>query len=43
MSKTIVKKLNLQKYKKAAVLHMPQGEDLLEGLEQYDTELKESS
>lgn len=40
MAKTIVEKLNLQKYKKAAVLDQPEGEDLLAGLEQYDTELK---
>lgn len=41
MAKTIVEKLNLQKYKKAAVLHQPEGEDLLAGLEQYDTELQD--
>lgn len=41
MSKTIVEKLNLNKYKKAAVLNMPDGEDLLPGLAGYDTELKD--
>lgn len=41
MSKTIVEKLNLQKYEKTAVLHMPEGENLLPGLGSYDTELKE--
>lgn len=40
MSKTIVDKLNLRKYKKAAVLNQPEGEDLLAGLESYDTELR---
>lgn len=39
MSKTIVDKLSLHKYKKAAVLNKPDGEDLLDGLETYDTEL----
>ena len=39
MSKTIVEKLNLQKYKQAAVLNHPEGETLLPGLEQYDTAL----
>lgn len=39
MSKTIVEKLNLQKYKKAAVLHHPEGETLLPGLEKYDVAL----
>lgn len=37
MSKTIVEKLNLHKYKKAAVLNHPEGETLLPGLERYDT------
>lgn len=41
MAKTIVEKLNLRKYKKAAVLYKPEGEDLLAGLENYDTELKD--
>lgn len=39
MSKTIVEKLNLQKYKKAAVLNIPNGEDSLASLADYDTEL----
>ncbi|MFK7692336.1 YdeI/OmpD-associated family protein [Paenibacillus sp. HJGM_3] len=42
MSKSIVEKLNLQKYRKAAVLNKPEGEDLLEGLEPYDTELQDT-
>lgn len=41
MSKTIVEKLNLRKYKKAVVLNEPEGEELLAGLEEYDTEFKE--
>ncbi|GGD91251.1 YdeI/OmpD-associated family protein [Paenibacillus nasutitermitis] len=41
MAKTIVEKLNLHKYKKAVVLFQPEGEDLLAGLEQYDTELQD--
>ncbi|MCA0756301.1 YdeI/OmpD-associated family protein [Paenibacillus sp. N4] len=41
MSKTIVEKLNLRKYKKAVVLNEPAGEELLAGLEEYETELKE--
>lgn len=40
MSKTIVDKLNLLKYKKTAVLGMPEGQNLLEGLEQYDSALQ---
>jgi len=40
MTKTIVDKLNLLKFKKAAVLDQPEGEDLLAGLEQFDTELQ---
>lgn len=43
MSKTIVEKLNLQKFNKAAVLHKPEGVDSLAGLAEYDTELKDSS
>ncbi|MEH7883386.1 YdeI/OmpD-associated family protein [Bacillus sp. JJ1609] len=39
MAKTIVEKLNLQKYKKAAVLNVPEGSDYLAELEGYDTEL----
>lgn len=42
MSKTIVEKLNLHKYKKTAVLNQPSGEQLLKGLDQYDTELKDT-
>lgn len=42
MSKSIVEKLNLQKYKKAAVLNKPEGEDVLAGLEPYDTELQDT-
>ncbi|PWW08610.1 bacteriocin resistance YdeI/OmpD-like protein [Paenibacillus cellulosilyticus] len=42
MSKTIVDKLNLHKYDKIAVLGMPEGENLLEGLEHYDTQLASS-
>ncbi|ACT04690.1 YdeI/OmpD-associated family protein [Paenibacillus sp. JDR-2] len=43
MSKTIVEKLNLHKYKKAAILHQPEGNDALAGLEQYETELQAGS
>ncbi|MBB3110852.1 hypothetical protein FHS18_002919 [Paenibacillus phyllosphaerae] len=43
MTKTIVEKLNLHKYKHAAVLHMPQGDTLLPGLTDYDTELAQDS
>ncbi|MBB6731588.1 YdeI/OmpD-associated family protein [Cohnella zeiphila] len=43
MSKTIVDKLNLQKYNKTAVLNQPAGEDLLAGLEAYDTGLNDGS
>lgn len=42
MAKTIVEKLNLTKYKKAAVLNLPEGADYLEGLAGYDTELKDA-
>ncbi|WP_240633395.1 YdeI/OmpD-associated family protein [Paenibacillus montanisoli] len=39
-SKTIVDKLNLNKYKKAAILYKPEGgEDHFAGLEGYDTKL----
>ncbi|ALC88560.1 hypothetical protein AM500_01195 [Bacillus sp. FJAT-18017] len=41
MTKTIVEKLNLQKYEKAAVLNMPEDTDYLPGLESYDTKLNE--
>lgn len=40
MSKTIVEKLNLQKYKMKAVLQQPEGENRLAGLDAYDTELQ---
>lgn len=43
MAKTIVEKLNLQKYKKAAVLNLPDGADYMEGLKDYDTTLNDSS
>ncbi|CAI6086443.1 YdeI/OmpD-associated family protein [Cohnella sp. JJ-181] len=39
MSKTIVEKLNLRKYEKAAVLNEPEEEGLLAGLGTYDTNL----
>ncbi|WNS75777.1 YdeI/OmpD-associated family protein [Bacillus sp. DTU_2020_1000418_1_SI_GHA_SEK_038] len=42
MAKTIVEKLNLTKYKKAAVLGMPEGADYLTELKDYDTELTNS-
>lgn len=42
MAKTIVEKLNLQKYKKAAVLNVPEGSDYLAELEGYDTELNKN-
>lgn len=41
MAKTIVDKLNLNKFKKAAVLYQPEGEDHFADLAAYDTELKE--
>ncbi|MDR0139096.1 YdeI/OmpD-associated family protein [Metabacillus idriensis] len=43
MSKTIVQKLNLQKYKKTAVLHLPNGADYLAELTEYDTELADQA
>ncbi|MCR8658766.1 YdeI/OmpD-associated family protein [Paenibacillus endoradicis] len=43
MTKTIVDKLNLHKYKQPVVLNMPQGQHLLEGLEQYDTSFVQDS
>ncbi|MFZ7946043.1 YdeI/OmpD-associated family protein [Neobacillus sp. 19] len=43
MGKTIVEKLNLQKYKKIAVLHLPYGADYLAELTGYDNELREHS
>lgn len=39
MSKTIVEKLNLQKYKRIAVLDKPEGQDQLEGLGDCAAEL----
>ena len=39
MAKTIVEKLNLKKYKKAAVLGLPEGADYLTELSNYDREL----
>lgn len=42
MTKTIVDKLNLHKYKKVAVLHLPEGSDYLSELADYDTELTDS-
>ncbi|MFJ7952546.1 YdeI/OmpD-associated family protein [Lysinibacillus sp. NPDC096418] len=38
MTKTIVQKLNLNKFEKAAVLHLPPGTDYLAELHEYDTE-----
>lgn len=43
MGKTIVEKLNLQKYKKIAVLHLPDGADYVAELAGYDTELRNQS
>lgn len=43
MVKAIVEKLNLQKYQKATVLHLPDGADYLAGLADYDTELTDST
>lgn len=43
MAKTIVEKLNLQKYEKVAVLHLPDGTDYFAGLGDYDTELIDST
>ncbi len=37
--KTIVEKLNLQKYEKAAVLNLPEGADYLDTLANYEVEL----
>lgn len=42
MPKTIVEKLNLKKYEKAAVLNLPDGADYLTELHNYDTELASS-
>ncbi|WP_057776200.1 YdeI/OmpD-associated family protein [Cytobacillus dafuensis] len=43
MTKTIVEKLNLKKYKKAAVLGLPEGADYLAELTDFDTELMDST
>ncbi|WP_040346221.1 YdeI/OmpD-associated family protein [Neobacillus bataviensis] len=43
MAKTIVEKLNLQKYKKTAVLNLPKGADYVAELADYDTELGDGS
>ncbi|PLR80101.1 hypothetical protein CVD25_19120 [Bacillus canaveralius] len=43
MAKTIVEKLNLQKYNKVAVLNLPDGADYLAELADYDTELTDSA
>ncbi|QQZ62542.1 YdeI/OmpD-associated family protein [Paenibacillus sonchi] len=42
MAKTIVDKLNLQKFKKVAVLYRPENENSLTGLGDHDTELTAS-
>ncbi|MCM3568636.1 YdeI/OmpD-associated family protein [Neobacillus mesonae] len=39
MAKTIVEKLNLQKYKKAAVINLPDGADYFTDLKEYDSKL----
>ncbi|MNP05143.1 hypothetical protein D3C76_970880 [compost metagenome] len=41
MAKSIVEKLNLQKYDQVAVLNQPEGTDYLVGLTAYDTMLKD--
>lgn len=43
MAKTIVEKLNLQKYKKVALLNLPEGKDYLAELAEFDTELNDDS
>ena len=43
MAKTIVEKLNLQKYKKVAVLNLPDGANYLAELTDFDTELHENT
>lgn len=40
MSKIIVDKLNLKKYKKLAILNRPKETDYFSGLEEYDTKLQ---
>jgi len=39
MTHSIVDKLQLNKYARKAVLHVPEGSDVLEGLDEYDTAL----
>ncbi len=43
VAKTIVEKLNLQKYEKKAVLNLPEGANYVAGLESYETELSAGS
>jgi len=43
MNKTIVEKLNLQKYKKVAVLQLPSGANYFEQIDHYDTSLVEET
>lgn len=43
MSKSIVEKLGLQKYKHAAILNQPDGTDYFPDLTGYDTVLKDGS
>ena len=43
VTKTIVEKLNLKKFEKVAVLHLPAGANYLNELEDYDTELTDST
>ncbi|WP_449540164.1 YdeI/OmpD-associated family protein [Ferdinandcohnia sp. Marseille-Q9671] len=40
MAKSLVEKINLQKYGKKAVLHIPEGTDYLSDLTDYDTTLR---
>lgn len=43
MAKTIVEKLSLNKYQRAAVLNAPVGKDYMAGLVDYETELTTDS
>lgn len=43
MAKTIVEKLSLQKYKKVAVLNLPDGANYFAELAEFDTALIEST
>ncbi|MEI3606283.1 YdeI/OmpD-associated family protein [Pseudogracilibacillus sp. SE30717A] len=43
MTKTIVEKLNLTKYKQIAVLHQPKGTNYFSELSGYDTDIKQSA